>query len=391
MTRKICVVTSTRAEYGLLKWLMDQIVRDAELSLQLLVTGSHLSADFGSTYQQILDDGFVIDKKVEMLTSSDSSVGTAKSIGLGCIGFADALVELRPDVLVLLGDRFEIFAMAATALVMQIPIAHLHGGETTEGAYDESFRHAITKMAHLHFVATEQYRDRVIQLGEQPDTVFNVGGLGVNAITKIQLMDRAELERSLDFTFAEKNLLVTFHPVTLEPDRGLAQVDALLTSLSKLTDTHIIFTGPNADTGGRALMDVLEHHIQQHPNTRFYKSLGQLRYLSCLAQVDAVVGNSSSGLLEAPSFKIGTINIGDRQGGRARAASVIDAAPDSASISQALDYLYSDEFKSKLASVVNPYGSGGASQKIIEILKQYVFKKHLTKKFFDLPTAFKER
>lgn len=390
MKRKICVVTGTRAEYGLLRWVLEEIKNDPDLVLQLLVTGSHLSHEFGMTYQQIIDDGYEINKKVEILLSADSSVGIAKSMGLGFIGFADALSELQPDILLLLGDRFEIFAMAATALVMDIPIAHLHGGETTEGAFDEAFRHAITKMSHLHFVASEEYSNRVIQLGESPTTVFQVGGLGVDGIKRTLLMTRSELESSMDFKFGKKNLLVTFHPVTLEPGSAESQMHALLESLSKLTDTRIIFTAPNADTGGRGLIKILENYVRNHDNSKLYKSLGQRRYLSCLAYVDAVIGNSSSGLLEAPSFKIGTINIGDRQGGRTQATSVINAAPDSANIDRALKHLYSAEFKKTLANTVNPYGDGGASEKIVSIIKSHDLTGLRKKKFFDLPIVSSE-
>jgi GDP/UDP-N,N'-diacetylbacillosamine 2-epimerase (hydrolysing) len=390
MKRKICVVTGTRAEYGLLRWVLEEIKNDPDLVLQLLVTGSHLSHEFGMTYQQIIDDGYEINKKVEILLSSDSPVGIAKSMGLGFIGFADALSELQPDILVLLGDRFEIFAVAATALVMNIPIAHLHGGETTEGAFDEAFRHAITKMSHLHFVAAEEYSKRAIQLGESPTTVFQVGGLGVDGIKRMPLMTLSELESSLDFKFGKKNLLVTFHPVTLEPGSAESQMSALLESLSNLTDTHIIFTAPNADTGGRGLIDILEKYVRNHDNTKLYKSLGQKRYLSCLAYIDAVIGNSSSGLLEAPSFKIGTINIGDRQGGRTQATSVINAAPDSANIDRALAHLYSAEFQKTLANTVNPYGDGGASEKIVSIIKSHDLTGLRKKKFFDLPIVSSE-
>lgn len=390
MKRKICVVTGTRAEYGLLRWVLEEIKNDPYLELQLLVTGSHLSHEFGMTHQQIIDDGYEINKKVEILLSTDSSVGIAKSMGLGFIGFADALSELQPDILVLLGDRFEIFAMAGTALVMDIPIAHLHGGEKTEGAFDEAFRHAITKMSHLHFVAAAEYSKRVIQLGESPTTVFQVGGLGVDGIKRTLLMTRSELESSMNFKFGKKNLLVTFHPVTLEPGSAESQMSALLESLSNLTDTRIIFTAPNADTGGRGLIEILEKYVRNHDNSKLYKSLGQRRYLSCLAYVDAVIGNSSSGLLEAPSFKIGTINIGDRQGGRLQATSVINAAPDSANIDKALKYLYTAEFQKNLANTVNPYGDGGASEKIVRIIKSCDLTGLRKKKFFDLPIVSNE-
>lgn len=387
MSRKICIVTGTRAEYGLLRWVMQGIKEDAELTLQVIVTGMHLAPEFGLTYQEIERDGFRIDRKVEMLTSSDTAVGIAKSMGLGMIGFADALNELKPDLIVVLGDRFEIFAAVAAALVARIPVAHLHGGETTEGAFDEALRHSITKMSHLHFVAAAEYRQRVIQLGEQPDRVFQVGGLGIDNIKRLKLLDRAELEESLDFKLGPQNLLVTFHPATLEAGTAIEQMTALLTVLASLRDTRLIFTMPNADTGGRALIKMVEQFVSHHDNARSYNSLGQLRYLSCIAQVDGVVGNSSSGLLEVPSFKKGTINIGDRQRGRLQANSVINCEPTVQSIRAALKKLYDVDFQASLSAVWNPYGEGGASEKVVEIIKNYAIDGIDKKVFYDLPVC----
>lgn len=384
MSRKICVITGTRAEYGLLRWVMQGIKDDPELALQIIVTGMHLSPEFGLTYQVIEQDGFQIDRKVEMLTSSDTSVGIAKSMGLGLIGFADALNELQPDLIVVLGDRFEIFSAVAAALVARIPVAHLHGGEATEGAFDEALRHSITKMSHLHFVAAEEYRQRVIQLGEQPDHVFLVGGLGIDNIKRLQLLDRAALEASLDFKLGTKNLLITFHPVTLETLTAADQLEELLAALATLNDTQLIFTLPNADTDGRALIKRVEQFVAQHTNARAYTSLGQLRYLSCIAQVDGVVGNSSSGLAEVPSFKKGTINIGDRQRGRLQATSVINCEPSHDSIAAALDQLYSTEFQASLRHVINPYGEGGASAKVVNILKHNAIAGIVKKFFYDI-------
>ena len=313
MNRKICVITGTRAEYGLLRWVMQGIKDDADLSLQVIATGMHLSPEFGLTYKAIEADGFRIDRKVEMLTSSDTPLGIAKSMGLGMIGFADALNELKPDLIVVLGDRFEIFSSVATALTACIPVAHLHGGETTEGAIDEAFRHSITKMSHYHFVAADEYKQRVIQLGEQPKNVFLVGGLGIDNIKKLRLLDRNALEVDLGVKFDKKNLLITFHPATLEISSAAKQMQALLAALAKLEETQLIFTMPNADTDGRALIKIVEKFTSNHSNAHAFISLGQLRYLSCISHVDGVVGNSSSGLLEVPSFRKGTINIGDRQ------------------------------------------------------------------------------
>lgn len=384
MSRKICVISGTRAEYGLLHWVMQGIKDDPELTLQLIVTGMHLSPEFGLTYRDIEQDGFQIDRKVEMLMSSDTSVGIAKSIGLGIIGFADALNELKPDLIVVLGDRFEILSAVSAALVARIPVAHIHGGELTEGAFDDAIRHCITKMSHLHFVATEEYRQRVIQLGEHPDRVFLVGGLGIDNIKKHKLLDREELEASLDFKLGSKNLLITFHPVTLEASTASVQMAQLLAALAELEDTQLIFTMPNADTDGRELICMVEQFVAQHANAISYVSLGQLRYLSCIAHVDGVVGNSSSGLAEVPSFKKGTINIGDRQRGRLQVESVINCEPTHQSIAAALEKLYSTDFQMSVSKVRNPYGDGGASENVLEIIKNYTLDGLLKKTFYDL-------
>ena len=385
MIRKICVITGTRAEYGLLRWVMQGIKNEPEFVLQIVATGMHLSPEFGLTYREIEKDGFHIDRKVEMLTSSDSPVGIAKSMGLGLIGFADVLFELQPDLIVVLGDRFEIFSAVSAALIARVPVAHLHGGENTEGAFDEALRHSITKMSHLHFVASKPYYHRVIQLGEEPKSVFLVGGLGVDNIKQLKLLDRAELEASLDFKLGQKSLLITFHPVTLEASTAEIQMNELLAALSALIDTQLIFTLPNADTYGRKLIKMVELFVAAHNNARAYTSLGQLRYLSCVAQVDGVVGNSSSGLTEVPSFRKGTVNVGDRQRGRLQAASVINCEPTRSSIETALRRLYSVEFQQILNRVVNPYGQGGASAKVVETLKLTNLNGLVKKKFHDLP------
>ena len=387
MSRKICVVTGTRAEFGLLRWLMEEVKASATLELQVIATGMHLSPEFGLTYREIEQAGFTIDAKVEMLLSADTATAVTKSMGLGLIGYADAYARLAPDILVLLGDRFEIFAAAAAALIAGIPVAHLHGGETTEGAFDEAIRHSITKMSHLHFVAAEDYRRRVIQLGEQPERVFLVGGLGIDAIKRITLMDREALEASLDFKLGRKNLLITFHPVTLEGQSSRQQMAEFLGALDELTDTSLIFTMPNADTGGRELTGMVEDFVATHEHARLYTSLGHLRYLSCMRYVDGVVGNSSSGLAEAPSMGVGTINIGDRQKGRLSASSVIHCDPTHDSIRAALKKLYEPSFKLLLAKTTNPHGSGGASKKIVEILRNHTFDHLLKKSFFDLPAT----
>jgi GDP/UDP-N,N'-diacetylbacillosamine 2-epimerase (hydrolysing) len=385
MRRKICVVTGTRAEFGLLRWLMHEIEASDALTLQVIATGMHLSPEFGSTYREIEQTGFNIDARVEMLLSADTASAVTKSMGLGLIGYADAYDRLAPDLIVLLGDRFEIFAAAAAAMIAGIPIAHLHGGETTEGAFDEAIRHSITKMSHLHFVAAEEYRKRVIQLGEQPEQVFLVGGLGIDAIKRTTLMTREALEASLNFAFGPRNLLITFHPVTLECQSSAHQMSELLKALDGLQGTHLIFTMPNADTGGRELTAMVDAFVATHPNARAYSSLGQLRYLSCMHFVDGVVGNSSSGLAEAPSMGIGTIDIGDRQRGRLRAASVIHCEPSEDQITKALHTLYSSAFKASLSRVVNPYGTGGASKRIVEVLAAHPLEQLIKKKFHDIP------
>lgn len=384
MSRKICVVTGTRAEYGLLRWLMEGIRKSSLLELQIIVTGMHLSPEFGLTVADIEADGFQVDRKVEMLLSSDTAVGITKSMGLGMIGFADALFGLRPDLVLVLGDRYEIFSAATAAMVACIPIAHLHGGEATEGLIDEPIRHSVTKMSHLHFVAAEEYRRRVIQLGEQPDRVFNVGGLGIDNILRLKLLEREELEAALNFKFAHRNLIITFHPVTLEQNTSSKQMRELLDALSQIRDTGFIFTMPNADTDGRVLFQQIEDFCKQNPMARSYKSLGQLRYLSCLKYVDGVVGNSSSGLTEVPSFKKGTINIGDRQRGRLKATSVIDCEPTAESIGGAIECLYSEEFQTSLVTATNPYGNDSASSKIVKILEMEPMENLLKKRFYDL-------
>jgi len=378
-------VTGSRAEYGLLRWLMEDIRTFPELALQLIATGTHLSPEFGLTHREIEADGFRIDRKLEILLSSDSAAGVAKSMGLALIAFADVLQQLQPDVLVVLGDRFEIFAAVAAAMVARIPVAHLHGGETTEGSFDESLRHCITKMSQLHFVAAEEYRCRVIQLGEDPQRVFVVGGLGPDGIRRMKLLDRPELERSLGISLAARSLLITFHPVTLDAESSTHQMTELLAALDELGDMQLIFTMPNADTEGRALLAMVQRYVAGRPGAHAFTSLGQLRYRSCLRFVDGVVGNSSSGLTEAPTFRVGTVNIGDRQRGRLKATSVIDCAPNRVSIGAALRRLFAPDFRAALASARNPYGEGGASEQIVTVLRSHPLESLVKKSFHDLP------
>lgn len=384
MSRRICVVTGTRAEFGLMRWLMQEIQAISGLELQVVATGMHLSPEYGLTYREIEQAGFAINYRVEMLLGANSATAVTKSVGLGTIGFADAYENLAPDLIVVLGDRFELISAVTAALICGIPVAHLHGGESTEGAFDEAIRHSITKMSHLHFVASPEYARRVIQLGEQPERVFLVGGLGVDAIKRMKLLDRRALEEALKLRLGRRNLLVTFHPVTLDENSSAHQMTALLQALDELGDTNLIFTMPNADTGGQELVSLLEAFVSTHPNARVYRSLGQLRYLSCMQFVDGVIGNSSSGLAEAPSMGVGTVNIGDRQKGRQKAKSVIDCLPDRQSIADAIRKLYSPDFREILKTTVNPYGDGGASEKIVQVLKDYPLDGILKKTFYDL-------
>jgi len=382
--KKVLVITGTRAEYGLLRWVIDGISKSNLLELQLCVTGMHLSPEFGLTFQEIEKDGYQIDSKVEMLLSADTPSAITKSMGLGLIGFADEFNRLKPDLILILGDRYEIMCAAIAATIARTPIAHLHGGEATEGCIDEAIRHSITKMSHLHFVAAEEYRRRVIQLGEHTNRVFCVGGTGVDNIHKLDLLSKQELENSLDFELGGKSILVTFHPVTLESNTSGDQMRELLASLSEFTDHKIIFTMPNADTDGREILKLIESFCLDNHNCRAYTSLGQLRYLSCLKYVDVVVGNSSSGLLEVPSFKIPTVNIGDRQKGRLKAGCVIDCSPIKNQIISAIKRAVSLDFKESCKVIKNPYGEGGASQKIIQTIESIALEDIIKKSFYDI-------
>lgn len=384
MKRKIAIVTGTRAEFGLLTRLTTLVHRSDEVELQLVVTAAHLSPEFGMTVKEIEAAGFPIAERVEMLLSSDTAVGVTKATGLGMIGFADAFARLQPDIVVLLGDRFELLGAAAAALFAAIPIAHLHGGETTEGAFDEAVRHALTKMAHLHFVAAEPYRRRVIQLGEDPASVHTVGGLGQDAIAHLDPLSREDLETKLGLTFGEESLLVTYHPETVEGHDPTSAMGELLAALDTRPDAALLFTLPNADTGGRALIAMIEDYVARRDNAVAYPSLGQHVFLSALKQVSAAVGNSSSGLLEVPSFGIPTVDIGGRQAGRLSADSVIHCEADRTAIAAALEQAQSPAFRAKAAQAVNPYGSGGAAQAIFDVLRSHPLKGLLRKRFHDI-------
>lgn len=383
--RKICVVTGSRAEYGLLSGLMRAIQQDEELQLQIIATNMHLSPEFGLTYKEIEQDGFKIDKKVQMLLSGDTSNATTKSVGLATIGFADAYEDLKPDLLVVLGDRFEIIAAVTAALFFKIPVAHLHGGEITEGAYDDCIRHAITKMSHLHFTSTEAYRQRVIQLGEQPNRVFYVGAIGVENIKHIPLLSKKDLEESLNFSLGKKSLLVTYHPVTLENHTAASQCQNLLDALDEFPEYKVIFTLPNSDTDGRILIQMIHEYVSKHSERCMsIPSLGLKRYLSALKYVNAVIGNSSSGIIEVPSFGIPTLNIGNRQKGRIAAESVIHCGTDKQEIIDGLKKCLSQEQKEIAQRALNPYDKENTTQEILDIIKHYPLENIMYKTFYNI-------
>ncbi|MBY0471640.1 UDP-N-acetylglucosamine 2-epimerase (hydrolyzing) [bacterium] len=383
--RKICVVTGTRAEYGLLLCLLKEIKSDSELQLQIVATGMHLAARFGETYKVIESDGYQIDERVPMDLSDDSTIGVTQALGQATQGFAKAFDRLKPDVIVVLGDRYEILAAAQAAMIARIPLAHIHGGEATEGLIDEAIRHSVTKMSHFHFVAAEPYRHRVIQLGEDPKHVFNFGAPGLDNIAQMKLLERKEFESSIEFELGKKNFLVTYHPVTLNKASASEPMHELLAALDTFADARIIFTKPNSDTDGKIIADLIDDYVKKSKGRAIaHTSLGQLRYLSAIRHSDVVIGNSSSGLIEAPALKKPTVNIGDRQRGRLVASSVVSCGETKAEIVQAIEQSLSPSFQSKLAKVDSPYGSGNASRRIKEQLKSVSLDGVLMKKFFDL-------
>lgn len=383
MIRKICVVTGGRADYGLLKLLIREIRKNRQFQLQVIATGSHFLPKFGSTYREILKDGFKINARVDMRPVGDSAVALGKAMGLGMKGLSRAMEKLRPDLVMVLGDRYEILAAAAAATLAGVPIAHLHGGELTEGAYDDAFRHAITKMSHLHFVSTAVYRKRVMQMGESPSRVFQVGALGVDNVLSTRFIDRQELQKIMNFRFQQKNLLVTFHPTTLEPKEAGRQTDALLHALQAFPDTGIIFTMPGADKESGMIWQKIQRFVRRNPSAKAFRSLGSRGYLSVMKEVDAVVGNSSSGLLEAPALHKPAVNIGNRQNGRVRAASVIDCLANRASIQRSIQKAFSSGFRAHCKTLVNPYGRGGAAVKVLQILSAYHNHPIAPKRFID--------
>lgn len=385
--RKICVVTGSRAEYGLLYWLLKEIESDKKLELQLIVTGMHLSPEFGLTYKEIEKD-FKIKKKININLTSDTAKGISRSMSIAQSSFSIAYNQLKPDILVVLGDRYEIFSAAISAMIARIPIAHIHGGEATEGLIDEAIRHCITKMSHIHFSATKEYSKRIMQLGEHPKRVFNVGGMGIENIKRLKLLNKKKFEKLINFKLGKKNILVTFHPVTLDKNTSKIHFQELLSAIDKLKDTNIIFTKANSDTDGKVINKMIDNYTKKNSKKSFaITSLGQLKYLSALQYMDFIIGNSSSGLLEAPSFKLGTINIGDRQDGRIKAKSIIDCLPNQKSISKAIKIVYSKKFKHSLKKIQNPYSNNiceYASKKIVEVLKSIQLENILKKKFFDI-------
>ena len=383
---KICFITSTRAEYGLIKSLMKKISSNENFVLQIIVTGTHLSRRHGFTIDEIEKDGFKVNSKIDMFTDDDSNNSICLSLSKLIEELSAKIEILKPDTIVILGDRFELLGIAAAATIHRVPLTHLHGGEITEGAFDDSIRHAITKLSQIHFVANEQYKKRIIQLGENPENIFNVGGLGVDAIKELKLLSKSKLEKELNLNFLEKNLLVTYHPLTLsKAETSKNELTELINSLSTLKNTLQIFTMPNADPGNKAIFKIIKSYVKTNKNAFWFNSLGQLKYLSCLAHVDAVIGNSSSGLSEAPTFKIATINIGDRQKGRLMSQSIINCEANSDDIKMGLKKIYQPSFREILKNAKNPYGDGGASRRIIEILKNINYNDILRKKFFNIP------
>ena len=380
--RKICVITGSRAEYGLLYWLIKELNMSKSLQLQLIVTGSHLRSEYGNTYLQIQDE-FNIDKKIDILNFSNDALGVCKSMAEAMAQISKALNDLKPDIVVVLGDRYEIFCAACAALVLGIPIAHIHGGELSAGAIDEAFRHSITKMSHIHFTANKEYAKRVAQLGEDPKFIFNVGGMGIENIKRLKLLNKSKFQSSINFKLNKKNILVTYHPVTTQKDNQ-NEFKEILKALNELKDTNIIFTKANSDAGGIAINKMIDEYVKTNSNSIAFASLGSLRYLSALKHVDIILGNSSSGLLEAPSMGVATINIGSRQDGRLKALSVIDVKPIKSQILKAIKLAYTPKFQKIVQKKQNPYGNAKPSKAIIKILKNINLKGITIKRFKDI-------
>lgn len=386
MKKTITILTTTRADYGILRPLIFRLIQDKTFKIRVVATGTHVSPDFGNTYQEIEKDGITIDKKIEILLSADSTTAIAKNMGLAMISFADYFEERCPDALIVLGDRYEVLAICCAAANFAIPIIHLHGGESTEGILDEAYRHCITKLSYLHFASTEVYRKRIIQLGENPEKVFTVGALGVENATHIRLMEKSELEKWLNFSLFFPYAVVTFHPVILEDKSVEKQLEELLTALDTFPDLSLIFTEANADAQGKTINKILQEYVSNRANAALYKSLGMIGYLSAVKYSSLVIGNSSSGIIEVPSFHIPTINIGDRQKGRVKADSIINCGVSKKEIIRSIQKALEPEFLAAVKKTENPYGDGETSYKILEILKKEILEKeiNLKKKFFDL-------
>jgi len=384
--KKIAVVTGSRAEYGSLYCLMKDIENDVDLELQVVVTGTHLSDQFGSTDKQIMQDGFTIDARVFMQIASDDSVAIVKSMGVGLIGFADAFTYLKPDLLVVLGDRYEIFSAVQAALMMKIPVAHIHGGEITGGSLDDSIRHAITKLSHLHFVAAEEYKNRVLQLGEVPENVFNVGAPGLDQLERTTFLSKKTLKETLNISLSSdmRNFLITYHPVTTKLGETYDGLFPLLEALDHFPDANLIFTGSNADEGGQKINQLLSAYLKKRDKQgSMFMSLGSKRYLSLLKNVDLVMGNSSSALIEAPALGVPSIDIGERQAGRLRASSVLHCDEHTSDIVATINKALTPQFQSSLSNIRKPYGASGASKKIVSILKAKDPKSLIKKQFHD--------
>lgn len=386
--KKICVITGSRAEYGLLSSLMKAIKNNDAFELQILVTGMHLLPQFGNTFNEIEKDGFNISEKVDIELNDDTSLGIAKSVGIGIIKISEALEKLKPDLFIVLGDRFEAFAGALAAFLLKIPIAHISGGDVTEGAMDDAFRHSITKMAYLHFTSTEVYKNRVIQLGEAPERVFNVGSTGIDNVLNMSLISINQLGKSLEINLTTPYFLITFHPVTLENETSKSQFSKLIEALDFFSNYQIVFTYPNADADGQVIIEMIKDYEIKNPNrVKAFKNLGTLRYLSAIKYSKAVIGNSSSGIIEVPSFGIPTVNIGNRQKGRIKAGSVIDCDTEIESIKNAITKAVSLQFQEYSKKVENIYGNGTAISQIMEVLSNFNFNGIRTKYFYDIPTT----
>ena len=381
---KVCIITSTRADFGLLKNLIIGLKRNEKFKTKIIASGSHLSKNFGYTYREIEKSGIKISARIKCKFVNDEAVGISKVMSSCIIQTSKILKKLSSDLIIILGDRYEILASVIAAHLSRIPVAHLHGGEATEGLTDEAIRHSITKMSHIHFVAAKEYKKKVIQLGENPKSVFNVGGLGVDNIKRLKFLSKKKLEKDLNFKFAKKNILINFHPETLNKFSTKKQFNEVLKALKKFNKINLVFTMPNADLDSLIIFKMIKNFVKKNTNARYFTSMGQLRFLSCLKYVDGMIGNSSSGILEMPSFKKGTIDIGDRQRGRLKAKSVINVKSNKSEIIKGINILYSKKFQTTIKSTKNPYGEGGASKKIIKILMKTKLKNILKKKFYSL-------